>query len=342
MCLFLKFTVIFEKLLFLILILIFVHSKPIRMNPKILIIGACGQIGTELTQKLRKIYGTENVIASDIRKLNVDVVNSGPFEVINALDFNQIEHLVEVHQITDVYLMAALLSATAEKNPAFAWDLNMNSLFHVLNLAKAGKIKKIFWPSSIAVFGPTTPKENTPQYTIMEPSTVYGISKQSGERWCEYYHNLFGVDVRSIRYPGLISWSSPPGGGTTDYAVDIYHKALENQSYECFLSAETKMPMMYMDDAIAATIQIMQAPAEQIKIRSSYNLAAMSFTPTEIAAEIQKHIPEFTISYAPDFRQKIADSWPASIDDSRAREDWGWNHHFTLDNMTVDMLEHLK
>ena len=312
------------------------------MNPKILIIGACGQIGTELTQKLRKIYGTENVIASDIRKLNVDVVNSGPFEVINALDFNQIEHLVEVHQITDVYLMAALLSATAEKNPAFAWDLNMNSLFHVLNLAKAGKIKKIFWPSSIAVFGPTTPKENTPQYTIMEPSTVYGISKQSGERWCEYYHNLFGVDVRSIRYPGLISWSSPPGGGTTDYAVDIYHKALENQSYECFLSAETKMPMMYMDDAIAATIQIMQAPAEQIKIRSSYNLAAMSFTPTEIAAEIQKHIPDFTISYAPDFRQKIADSWPASIDDSRAREDWGWNHHFTLDNMTVDILEHLK
>ncbi|OOV28617.1 NAD-dependent epimerase [Flavobacterium sp. LM5] len=312
------------------------------MNPKILIIGACGQIGTELTQKLRKIYGTENVIASDIRKLNVDVVNSGPFEVINALDFNQIEHLVEVHQITDVYLMAALLSATAEKNPAFAWDLNMNSLFHVLNLAKAGKIKKIFWPSSIAVFGPTTPKENTPQYTIMEPSTVYGISKQSGERWCEYYHNLFGVDVRSIRYPGLISWSSPPGGGTTDYAVDIYHKALENQSYECFLSAETKMPMMYMDDAIAATIQIMQAPAEQIKIRSSYNLAAMSFTPSEIAAEIQKHIPDFTISYAPDFRQKIADSWPASIDDSRAREDWGWNHHFALDNMTVDMLEHLK
>ena len=312
------------------------------MNPKILIIGACGQIGTELTQKLRKIYGTEIVIASDIRKLNVDVVNSGPFEVINALDFNQIEHLVELHQITDVYLMAALLSATAEKNPAFAWDLNMNSLFHVLNLAKAGKIKKIFWPSSIAVFGPTTPKENTPQYTIMEPSTVYGISKQSGERWCEYYHNLFGVDVRSIRYPGLISWSSPPGGGTTDYAVDIYHKALENQSYECFLSAETKMPMMYMDDAIAATIQIMQAPAEQIKIRSSYNLAAMSFTPTEIAAEIQKHIPDFTISYAPDFRQKIADSWPASIDDSRAREDWGWNHHFALDNMTVDMLEHLK
>ncbi|MBB1192856.1 NAD-dependent epimerase [Flavobacterium sp. SOK18b] len=312
------------------------------MSTKILIIGACGQIGTELTQKLRAIYGTENVIASDIRKLNVDVVNSGPFEVVNALDFNQIEHLVEAHQITDVYLMAALLSATAEKNPAFAWDLNMNSLFHVLNLAKAGKIQKIFWPSSIAVFGPTTPKENTPQYTIMEPSTVYGISKQAGERWCEYYHNIFGVDVRSIRYPGLISWSSPPGGGTTDYAVDIYHKALADKKYECFLSSETKMPMMYMDDAIAATIKIMQAPVEEIKIRSSYNLAAMSFTPTEIATEIQKHIPEFTITYEPDFRQKIADSWPASIDDSSAREDWNWNHEFDLASMTVDMLEHLK
>ena len=312
------------------------------MSTKILIIGACGQIGTELTHKLRKIYGTENVIASDIRKLNNDVVNSGPFEVINALDFNQIEHLVELHQIDEIYLMAALLSATAEKNPAFAWDLNMNSLFHVLNLAKAGKIKKIFWPSSIAVFGPTTPKENTPQYTAMEPSTVYGISKQAGERWCEYYHNIFGVDVRSIRYPGLISWSSPPGGGTTDYAVDIFHKALSDKTYECFLSSETKMPMMYMDDAIAATIQIMQAPVEQIKIRSSYNLAAMSFTPTEIAAEIKKHIPEFNITYEPDFRQKIADSWPASIDDAEARKDWNWKHKFDLESMTVDMLEHLK
>ena len=304
------------------------------MNPKILIIGACGQIGTELTHKLRQLYGTENVVASDIRKLNNDIVNSGTFEVVNALDFNQIEHLVEVHHITDIYLMAALLSATAEKNPAFAWDLNMNSLFHVLNLAKAKKIKKIFWPSSIAVFGPTTPRKNTPQYTIMEPSTVYGISKQSGERWCEYYHHIFGVDVRSVRYPGLISWSTPPGGGTTDYAVDIYHKALSDGKYECFLSSETKMPMMYMDDAIDATIRIMQAPAEQIKIRSSYNLAAMSFTPTEIAAEIKKHIPDFTVSYNPDFRQKIADSWPASIDDSRAREDWNWHHEFNLESMT--------
>ena len=312
------------------------------MSTKILIIGACGQIGTELTQKLRLQYGTENVIASDIRKLNIDVVNDGPFEVVNALDYNQIQHLVEKYKIDEVYLMAALLSATAEKNPAFAWDLNMNSLFHVLNLAKAGKIKKIFWPSSIAVFGPTTPKEQTPQYTIMEPSTVYGISKQSGERWCEYYHNIYGVDVRSIRYPGLISWSSLPGGGTTDYAVDIYYKALEDKKYECFLSEDTKMPMMYMDDAIKATIQIMEAPKEQIKIRSSYNLAAMSFTPKVIAAEIKKHIPDFEITYNPDFRQKIADSWPASIDDSSARHDWGWNHQFNLENMTVDMLEHLS
>ncbi len=317
-------------------------SKQIqKMDTKILIIGACGQIGTELTHKLRTIYGTENVIASDIRKLNNDVVNSGPFEVVNALDFNQIEHLVEIHKITDVYLMAALLSATAEKNPAFAWDLNMNSLFHVLNLAKAKKIKKIFWPSSIAVFGPTTPKENTPQYTIMEPSTVYGISKQSGERWCEYYHNIFGVDVRSIRYPGLISWTTLPGGGTTDYAVDIYYKAIADKKYECFLSSETKMPMMYMDDAIAATIKIMQADEDKIKIRSSYNLAAMSFTPTEIALEIKKHIPELEVTYKPDFRQKIADSWPASIDDSEARKDWGWKHEFDLEKMTEVMLENL-
>lgn len=312
------------------------------MTPKILIIGACGQIGTELTQKLRTLYGVENVIASDIRKLNNDVVNSGPFEVVNALDFNQIEHLVEVHQITDIYLMAALLSATAEKNPAFAWDLNMNSLFHVLNLAKAKKIKKIFWPSSIAVFGPTTPKEQTPQFTVMEPSTVYGISKQAGERWCEYYHNIFGVDVRSIRYPGLISWSTPPGGGTTDYAVDIFHKALKQGSYECFLSENTKMPMMYMDDAIRATIAIMQADAESLSIHSSYNLAAMSFTPKEIAAEITKHLPDFTIRYQPDFRQKIADSWPASIDDTCARKDWSWNHEFDLASMTSIMLDMLQ
>jgi len=312
------------------------------MSTKILIIGACGQIGTELTHQLRNLYGNENVIATDIRKLNNEVVNDGIFEVLNALDFNQIEHIIEKYHVEEVYLMAALLSATAEKNPAFAWDLNMNSLFHVLNLAKAKKIKKVFWPSSIAVFGPTTPRENTPQFTIMEPTTVYGISKQSGERWCEYYHNIFGVDVRSVRYPGLISWSTPPGGGTTDYAVDIYHKALSDGKFECFLSEETRFPMMYMDDAIRATIEIMQAPAEKIKIRSSYNLSGVSFTPKEIAAEIQKHIPDFTISYKPDFRQKIADSWPGSIDDSSARQDWNWKHQFNMNSMTVEMLENLK
>ncbi len=312
------------------------------MKTKVLIIGACGQIGTELTKKLRSIYGVENVVASDIRKLNIDVVNDGIFEVVNALDYNQIEHLIEQYEITDVYLMAALLSATAEKNPAFAWDLNMNSLFHVLNIAKTGKIKKIFWPSSIAVFGPTTPRENTPQYTIMEPSTVYGISKQSGERWCEYYSKQYGVDVRSIRYPGLISWVSEPGGGTTDYAVEIYHKAITEGKYTSFLSESTALPMMYMDDAIKATVQIMQAPKEQIKIRSSYNLSAMSFTPKEIASEIKKHFPDFEISYEPDFRQKIADSWPASIDDNSAREDWNWENDFDLETMTTEMIQNLS
>ena len=313
-----------------------------QMDTKILIIGACGQIGTELTAKLRATYGVNNVIASDIRKLNNDVVNNGIFEVVNALDYNQIEHLIEQYHITDVYLMAALLSATAEKDLAFAWDLNMNSLFHVLNLAKAGKIKKIFWPSSIAVFGPTTPRHNTPQYTIMEPSTVYGISKQTGERWCEYYHNQYGVDVRSIRYPGLISWSTEAGGGTTDYAVDIYHKTLTDGKFTSFLSENTELPMMYMDDAIKATIQIMQAPVEEIKIRSSYNLAAMSFTPKQIGEEIQKQYPNFELSYEPDFRQKIADSWPASIDDTSARQDWGWKNDFNLTTMTEDMFKNLK
>jgi len=312
------------------------------MDTKILIIGACGQIGTELTHNLRKIYGRENVVASDVRKWNNSVVNEGIFEVINALDFNQIQELVEKYKITDVYLMAALLSATAEKNPAFAWDLNMNSLFHVLNLAKDKKIQKVFWPSSIAVFGSTTPKDQTPQHTIMEPSTVYGISKQTGERWCEYYYNVYDVDVRSVRFPGLISWKTPPGGGTTDYAVDIYHQALEKQKYTCFLSDNTTLPMMYMDDAIKAIVQIMQAPKEKIKIRSSYNLAAISFSPKEIANQIQKHISEFSITYSLDFRQKIADSWPASIDDSQARKDWNWKYEFDLEKTTKIMLDNLS
>jgi nucleoside-diphosphate-sugar epimerase len=312
------------------------------MSTKILIIGACGQIGTELTKTLREKHGVDNVIASDIRKLNNDVVNNGIFEVINALDYNQIQHIIEKYQVTDVYLMAALLSATAEKNPAFAWDLNMNSLFHILNLAKAGLIKKIFWPSSIAVFGPTTPRDLTPQTTVMEPSTVYGISKLAGERWCEYYNKQYGVDIRSIRYPGLISWTTPPGGGTTDYAVEIFHEALKNNKYTCFLNEESALPMMYMDDAINATINIMEAPIENIKIHSSYNLAGISFTPNDIAKAIQQHLPEFKIDYKPDFRQNIADSWPKSIDDSNAQKDWGWHHQFDLNAIVETMLYHLK
>src|SRR5690554_5412396 len=312
------------------------------MHTTILIIGACGQIGTELTIKLRETYGNDNVIASDIRKGNNPAFESGPFELLDAMDKNAIEKVIDQYQVDEVYLMAALLSATAEKNPAFAWDLNMNSLFHVLNLAKEGKIKKVFWPSSIAVFGPTTPKHNTPQYTVMEPSTVYGISKQAGERWCEYYYNRYGVDVRSIRYPGLISWKTPPGGGTTDYAVDIYYKAIEENKYTCFLSEETELPMMYMDDAIRATIGIMQAEKEEVKIRSSYNLSAMSFTPKQIAESIAKVQPGFEISYEPDFRQAIADSWPSSIDDSSARQDWGWKHDFDMEKMTQVMLENLS
>ncbi len=311
-------------------------------DTKILIIGACGQIGSELTLKLREIYGTENVIASDIRKGEQDVFKTGPFEIVDAMNYEQVEALVNKYKVDEVYLMAALLSATAEKNPAFAWDLNMNSLFHVLNLAKDKKIKKIFWPSSIAVFGPTTPKENTPQYTVMEPSTVYGISKQAGERWCEYYFNKYGVDVRSIRYPGLISWKTPPGGGTTDYAVDIYYKAVSDNNYTCFLSENTELPMMYMDDAIRATIGIMQAKAEDIKIRSAYNLAAMSFTPKEIAVAIAKEKSGFKISYEPDFRQAIADSWPSSIDDSAAANDWNWKPEYNLENMSKVMLENLS
>ncbi|WP_034262332.1 NAD-dependent epimerase/dehydratase family protein [Altibacter lentus] len=312
------------------------------MKKRILIIGASGQIGTELTVSLRQRYGNHKVIASDIVEGDAAMLADGPFEILDAMDYDAVQDVVMRHEITEVYLMAAMLSATAEKFPMKAWNLNMNSLFNVLNLARDKKIEKIFWPSSIAVFGPTTPKTDTPQRTVMEPSTVYGISKQTGERWCEYYHKRFGVDVRSIRYPGLISYTAPPGGGTTDYAVDIYHKALKHKNYVCFLKEDTTLPMMYMEDAIKATVGIMEAPAESIKIRSAYNLAAFSFNPEEIAASIRKHIPDFKISYEPDFRQAIADSWPQSIDDSEARKDWGWSHAFSLEEMTAVMLKNLK
>ena len=312
------------------------------MEKRILIIGASGQIGNELTMYLRNMYSNQNVIASDIREASSIVMESGPFEILDAMNAKAIEEIVTNYKITDVYLMAAMLSATAEKYPIKGWDLNMTSLFNVLNLAKDKKIEKVFWPSSIAVFGPTTPKINTPQHTIMEPATVYGISKQTGERWCEYYHKRYGVDVRSIRYPGLISYKTPPGGGTTDYAIEIFHKAIENKKYTCFLNAQTALPMMFMDDAINATVNIMLAPPQKIKIRNSYNLAALSFNPQELAASIQKHIPDFTINYKPDFRQAIADSWPASIDDAVARKDWGWQHTIDLDKMTKIMIDNLK
>ncbi|MCG9971233.1 NAD-dependent epimerase/dehydratase family protein [Christiangramia crocea] len=309
------------------------------MVGRILIIGACGQIGTELTLKLREIHGNDEVVASDIREGAKELMQSGPFEILNATDESRIKEVIEKHEIKEVYLMAAMLSATAEKAPMKAWDLNMDSLFHILNLGKEGKIEKIFWPSSIAVFGPTTPKDNTPQTTIMEPTTVYGISKQTGERWCEYFHRKFGVDVRSIRYPGIISYKTLPGGGTTDYAIEIFHEALKNSEYTSFLASDAALPMMYMDDAIKATIDIMEAPAENIKIRSSYNLGAISFTPEILAREIGKHIDNFKISYKPDFRQSIAESWPSSIDDSAAREDWGWKYEFDLEKMTKTMLK---
>lgn len=310
------------------------------MSETILVIGSSGQIGTELVEELRKMYGNDNVVASDIKMPQQE--QSGPFEILDILNKEQLLAIVKKYQVTQVYLLAALLSATAEKNPEFGWQLNMDSLFNVLNLAKEGIIKKVYWPSSIAVFGPTTPRVNTPQLTIMEPTTVYGISKQAGERWCEYYFNKYNVDVRSIRYPGLIGYKSLPGGGTTDYAVDIYHQALKTGNYTCFLSENTYLPMMYMPDAIRATIELMHAKAEDVKIRSSYNLGGISFSPKEIAAEIKKHLPNFEISYNVDERQKIADSWPQSIDDVAAQKDWGWRHHYDLNAMTIDMLKHLK
>ena len=312
------------------------------MSDVILILGACGQIGTELTEKLRTIYGSENIIASDIREGDLFMMKAGPFEIIDATDKETILKVVKKYNVTQVYLLAAMLSATAEKAPEKGWNLNMKSLLGVLDLAKEKHIKQIYWPSSIAVFGPTTPKQNTPQKTLMEPSTVYGISKVSGEFWCKYYHDKYGVDVRSLRYPGIISWKTKPGGGTTDYAVDIFFKAIEKGNYNCFLSEKTRLPMMYMNDAIDATIQIMQAKPEDIKIRTSYNLSAMDFSPQEISLEIKNYIPDFKITYQPDYRQQIADTWPQSIDDSSARKDWNWQQKFDLKSMTADIFKNLK
>ena len=311
------------------------------MKDKILVIGASGQIGVELTLALRKMYGNANVIASDLREENDLLKGTGPYVSLDVMNKEMLHVQVIRQGITQIYLLAAILSATGEKNPHLAWSLNMQSLLNVLDIAKEENLHKVYWPSSIAVFGPTSPKQNCPQQTIIEPTTVYGISKYAGEFWCNYYHHRYGIDVRSLRYPGLISYKSAPGGGTTDYAIEIFHEAIEEKKYECFLREDTYLPMMYMPDAIRATIELMEADASKISIRTSYNISGMSFSPKEIAAEIKKHISEFLISYKPDYRQPIADSWPQSIDDAVARQDWGWKEEFTLGSMTKDMLENL-
>lgn len=308
---------------------------------RILVIGALGQLGSELSLALRGIYGKDNVIISDIKEPQGELAD-GPSEILNAMDREKLFEIADKYKITQVYHLAAILSAKGESDPKFAWQLNMDSLIHVLDLAKEKNLDKVYWPSSIAVFGPSTPRQNTPQNTMMDPNTIYGISKLAGERWCEYYNQKYGVDVRSLRYPGLIGYKAKPGGGTTDYAVDIYYKALEEGKYDCFLSEETYLPMMYMDDAVKATIDLMQADKDKIKIRSSYNISAISFSPKEIATSVKNELPDFTISYNPDFRQKIADSWPDSIDDSAARNDWGWSHSYDLDKMTKTILSGLK
>lgn len=312
------------------------------IRERILVIGASGQIGVELTLALRKIYGNANVIASDLREENELLKGTGPYVSIDVMNKEMLHVQVIRQSVTQIYLLAAILSATGEKNPNLAWNLNMQGLLNVLDIAREEKIYKVYWPSSIAVFGPTSPKNNCPQQTIIEPATVYGISKYAGEFWCNYYHQRYGVDVRSIRYPGLISYKSAPGGGTTDYAVEIFHEALEEKKYTAFLKEDTYLPMMYMPDAIRGTIELMEAPASKISIRHSYNLSAMSFSPKEIGAEIKKHIPDFKLDYQPDYRQAIADGWPASIDDSVASKDWGWKPEFDLSKMTKDMLENLK
>lgn len=312
------------------------------LKEKILVIGASGQIGVELTLALRKMYGNSQVIASDLREQNPLLEGTGPYVSLDVMNKEMLHVQVIRQNITQIYLLAAILSATGEKNPNLAWHLNMQGLLNVLDIAREEKIHKVYWPSSIAVFGPSSPRQMCPQQTIIEPSTVYGISKYAGEFWCNYYFNRYGVDVRSLRYPGLISYKSAPGGGTTDYAVEIYHDALESKQYECFLKEDTYLPMMYMPDAIRATIELMEAPASKVSIRTSYNVSGMSFSPKEIAAEIDRHIPGFSISYKPDYRQAIADSWPQSIDDSVARADWGWKEEYDLAAMTKDMLTNLR
>lgn len=309
---------------------------------KTIIIGACGQIGTELVLELRRKRGVDSVIAADVKDEAPKILSSGPYVRMDILDRNKVREFLINEGIDEVYLLAALLSATAEKHPDFAWRLNMEGLFTILDLAKEGFVKKIFWPSSIAVFGPSTPRVKTPQFTITEPTTIYGISKLAGERWCEYYHLKHGVDVRSIRYPGLISYTSLPGGGTTDYAVDIFYQAKLKNQYTSFLRSDSALPMMYMQDAIRATIELMEADPKDLKVRSSYNIAGCSFTPKELAEEIKKHLEDFQITYQPDFRQDIADSWPISIDDSAAKKDWNWSARFGIREIVTEMLENIN
>lgn len=311
------------------------------MTDKILVLGACGQVGTELVINLHKIYGIENVLASDIRKSDHPVFQESPFQLLDVLDKRRIGEVFSSFKPTIVYHLAALLSATAEANPKFGWELNMDGTFNIFDACLEHGVKRVFWPSSIAVFGPTTPRIQTPQTTILEPNTIYGITKMTGERYCEYYFNRYGLDVRSIRYPGLIGWKSKPGGGTTDYAVEIFYDAIQKGIYTSFLNEKTTLPMMHMEDAVRATLEITNAPNEQIKIRSSYNLAAVSFNPEELSNEIKKHIPSFVINYNPDGRQKIADSWPQSIDDSVARQDWNWKEKFGLSELVSDLYTNL-
>ena len=309
---------------------------------KILVIGCSGQIGSELTLELRNRYGNENVIATDIRPAPPEIASSGRFEMLDVMDTAKLQLILEHEKITQVYHLAAILSGNAEKRPLASWDINMKSLMNVLELARELKLKKVFWPSSIAVFGPTTPRYNTPQFTVMEPNTVYGISKQAGERWIEYYFNKYGVDTRSLRYPGLISYKTEAGGGTTDYAVEIFYDAIRKKKYECFLGPESDLPMMFMSDAIKATIDLMEADASQLSLRSSYNVAGICFNPRQLAEEIKKHIPEFEITYKPDFRQAIADSWPACIDDTVAKKDWGLSFEYDLPKMTELMITEIR